>query len=270
MPLTHNIMLSAEVEPFTSKFMISSILKRLLTQQNVAQKISCEEYIQRNSTLYSCGCPADFFCFLLEGCVEVEIGKDGLKFESRSFSYFGAQALLQDKDKPDRGVAQALDKPDRGVFIPDFTARPLTDCLVLIVTQDQYMAARRASLFDGGRSSVIDGGCVVDGSSMGGTIGRSEVFNREWAKAGMLDLNKHQKKNASIFQLLSRHSESTASASGGQARGSPDQVRLLPLNGGSGSSSNSSGAGTPIAIRLDLEDMEPHSEPNSEPKTSSC
>lgn len=243
-------LLSAEVEPFTSKYMISSVLKRLLTQKNVAQKISCEEYIRRNSTLYSCGCPADFFCFVLEGCIEVEIGKDGLKFESRSFSYFGAQALLLDKDQPDHGV-----------YRPDFTARPLSDCLVLIVTQDQYLAARRASLFDGGRSSFVDGGSVVDGSSMGGTIGRSEVFNREWAKAGMLNLNKPQKKSSSIFQVLSRHSESTP---GGHGRRSPDQVRLLPLNGGSDSSNNSSGAGTPVAIRLDLEDGE---EAHSEPKT---
>ena len=179
----------------------------------------------------------------------MEIGKDGLKFESRSFSYFGAQALLLDKDKPDRGL-----------YKPDFTARPLTDCLVLIITQDQYLAARKASQFDGGRSSATDGGGIVDSSNMSGTIGRSEVFNREWAKAGMLDLNKPQKKSSSIFQLLSRHSESAT------GRGSPDQVRLLPLNG-EGDSSNSSEAGTPVAIKMDFEDREEHSEPND---TSSC
>lgn len=39
------------------------------------------------------GKPADFFLLILEGRVEVTIGREGLVFESGPFSHFGSQAL---------------------------------------------------------------------------------------------------------------------------------------------------------------------------------
>lgn len=39
--------------------------------------------------------PADYFVLILEGRVEVTVGRENLIFESGPFTYFGKQALMQ-------------------------------------------------------------------------------------------------------------------------------------------------------------------------------
>lgn len=188
--------------------MTRPILKRLLMQQNIVQKISCDEYKQKNLTLYSSGSPANFFCLVLEGCVEVEIGKDNLKFESRAFSYFGAQALVL-----------AMNSPG-SEYRADFTAQPLTDCLVIIITQAQYMAARKASLFDGGKTgNSLNPPDPGAGGGAGATNGnKSDVFSAEWAKAETVNLSTSQTKGSFLgFLKPLRQTQSK----------SPDQMHLL-------------------------------------------
>lgn len=222
-----------EIEPFTPKFMSSLILKRLLTQSNIVKNISYEAYKRKNLTLYSMGCPANFFCLILEGCVEVEIGKDGLKFESRSFSYFGAQTLL---------LCVARPSPD-AEYKPDFTARPASDCLAVIITQAQYMAARRASVFEGGRNSRLGSG------GSGGTMGKNDVFSTEWAKAEALDSssNKGSAASSSFFQ---RSFLSPRPNNLGLQQASEDRVHLLSHHGSGSSSASSSGGASPAGIRM--------------------
>lgn len=41
------------------------------------------------------GKPSDYFVLILEGRVEVTVGKENLMFESGPFTYFGTQALMQ-------------------------------------------------------------------------------------------------------------------------------------------------------------------------------
>lgn len=219
------IFLLAEVEPFTSKFMSSSILKRLLTQQNIVQNISHEEHNRKNLTLYSVGAAATFFCLVLEGRVEVEIGNDKLKFESRAFSYFGARALIF--------ARESLGADYRA----DFTARPLTDCLLVIITQGQYMAARRASVFEEAKTDS----CTLPIAGVS-SARKSDIFSTEWAKAETIDLSTSRTRG-SLFQLpgfLSKQSKS------------PDQLRLLEREE---SDSGSSGRASPVEVRVELGDM---------------
>ena len=41
------------------------------------------------------GKPVDFFVLILEGRVEVTVGRENLVFESGPFTHFGTQALMQ-------------------------------------------------------------------------------------------------------------------------------------------------------------------------------
>lgn len=225
----------AEVEPFTSKFMTSSVLKRLLTQQNIVQKISYEEYKRKNLTLYSTGSSATFFCLVLEGCVEVEIGKDKLKFESRAFSYFGAQALM---------FARESHGPD---YKADFTARPLTDCLLVIINQGQYMAARRASVFEEGKAGPWNPPDHGGGSSST-SGGKNDVFSTEWAKAEALDLSASRSKGSSSFFQLGFQS----------GKKSSDKLHLLAPDDDDddGSGHSSSGRESPVDIKLEMGDRQ--------------
>lgn len=45
--------------------------------------------------IYQKGKPADYFVLILEGRVEVQVGRESLVFESGPFTYFGIQALAQ-------------------------------------------------------------------------------------------------------------------------------------------------------------------------------
>lgn len=47
------------------------------------------------SVIYQQGKPVDYFVLILEGRVEVTVGRENLVFESGPFTYFGSQALHQ-------------------------------------------------------------------------------------------------------------------------------------------------------------------------------
>ena len=228
-----NFFFLAEVDPFTSKYMKSPILKRLLMQQNIVQNISCEEYSRKDLALYSAGRPVTFFCLILEGCVEVEIGKDKLKFEGRAFSYFGDQALTVARDSPG------------SEYRADFTVRPIVDCILVIISQAQYMAACRASVFEGEKASTFNPPDPGGGGSVPGG-GKNDVFGAEWAKAETLNVSNSRSKG-SFFQLgfLSKGSKSPVKSS--------EEMQLLPRND-SDSSLSSSGRESPTEVRVEVED----------------
>lgn len=45
--------------------------------------------------IYEQSKPADYFVLVLEGRVEVQIGREKIMFEAGPFTYFGTQALVQ-------------------------------------------------------------------------------------------------------------------------------------------------------------------------------
>ncbi len=96
------------------------------------------------------------------------IGKDQLEFETRSFSHFGAEALLVSSGSPTPGA----------LYFPDYTVRPTTDCQVLIITRSQYLAACKATKFEQEKH-------LLEGSR---NESKSDVFAREWERAETRDL----------------------------------------------------------------------------------
>lgn len=84
------------MEPFQSNMISETILKRLLKQDIVCHiKKNKEWRTDPVTVIYSQGKPVDYFVIILEGRVEVTVGKENLVFEGGPFTYFGTQALVQ-------------------------------------------------------------------------------------------------------------------------------------------------------------------------------
>lgn len=87
---------STAVDAFKSDIVSETILRRLLNQ-DVMQQIRSKgkEKDDPSMIIYQQGKPADYFVLILEGRVEVTVGRESLIFESGPFTYFGTQALVQ-------------------------------------------------------------------------------------------------------------------------------------------------------------------------------
>nr|KAF6303569.1 cyclin and CBS domain divalent metal cation transport mediator 2 [Myotis myotis] len=84
-----------EVEAFSPSQMSEKILLRLLKHPNVIQELKYDEKNKKAPEyyLYQRNKPVDYFVLILQGKVEVEAGKEGMKFEASAFSYYGVMAL---------------------------------------------------------------------------------------------------------------------------------------------------------------------------------
>ncbi|XP_051507199.1 metal transporter CNNM2a isoform X1 [Myxocyprinus asiaticus] len=87
--------LATEVESFSSAQMSEKILLRLLKHPNVIQELKYDDKNKKMSEhyLFHRNKPVDYFILILQGKVEVEAGKEGMKFEAGAFSYYGVLAL---------------------------------------------------------------------------------------------------------------------------------------------------------------------------------
>ncbi|XP_057698742.1 metal transporter CNNM2 isoform X2 [Corythoichthys intestinalis] len=87
--------LATEVDLFAPPQMSEKILLRLLKHPNVIQELKYDEKIKRapEHYLFHRNRPVDYFILILQGKVEVEAGKEGMKFEAGPFSFYGMMAL---------------------------------------------------------------------------------------------------------------------------------------------------------------------------------
>lgn len=65
--------------------------------QDIIHNIKCKGKDKHDPSMiiYQQGKPVDHFVLILEGRVEVQVGRENLLFESGPFTYFGIQALAQ-------------------------------------------------------------------------------------------------------------------------------------------------------------------------------
>ncbi|XP_065152703.1 metal transporter CNNM2a [Paramisgurnus dabryanus] len=87
--------LATEVESFGPAQMSEKILLRLLKHPNVIQELKYDDKNKKMSEhyLFHRSKPVDYFILILQGKVEVEAGKEGMKFEAGAFSYYGVLSL---------------------------------------------------------------------------------------------------------------------------------------------------------------------------------
>lgn len=89
------------MEPFTSRFISSHILVRLLNVQFYHEFEYDENGTKETSTtyIYEYGKPADYFVLILNGQAELMTGKEKIVSEVGPFSYFGVSALYVSSDE---------------------------------------------------------------------------------------------------------------------------------------------------------------------------
>jgi hypothetical protein len=91
--------LLASIEPFKNEFLAKVVLEKLLTM-DIYREIKLKSASKLNNSddeliLVRKGKPINYFILIIEGRVEVNIGREELMFESGPFSYFGIQTLSQ-------------------------------------------------------------------------------------------------------------------------------------------------------------------------------
>lgn len=179
------------MEAFSDKHISKSVLKKLL-QKDIARDIAQQDAESGDLYLYKSGVVANYFVLLLEGCVEVTIGREGMSFEGRAFSYYGHQVLVDAYG----GTGSQ--------YHPDFSVRPLTACVILIVTFNQYVAALKATSFElERRGSAPGGGGPLPPTAGGATpTSATDHFLSEWQKAVSEDHNTEGSKLATIIGVL--------------------------------------------------------------------
>ena len=228
------------------------MLKRLL-DQDIVRLLSCDDYARDDHALYSAGSPASFFTLIVEGCVQVTIGSDGMEFQSRSFSHFGTQALLN-----------ALEDPP-AEYIPDYTVRPTMDCLVVIITQRQYTAARNATLFGKEKKMEDEGGDGGAGGECGEgsgalhrtwdrrSVDKADVFKQEWEMAETHDLQNSLTTKSGLTPIARLFKKKSNS----KHTGNSDRRGLLTMSSSESEagSSDSSGSGKErVQVHVSLEE----------------
>ncbi|XP_061601636.1 metal transporter CNNM1 isoform X2 [Cololabis saira] len=162
---THRF-LATEVEPFRSCHLSDKILLRLIKHPSVVQepKFNPKNKHAPQHYLYQRNKPVDYFILILQGRVEVEIGKEALRFENGAFSYYGMPALIPPLHTARRYSSRGsgLNQSDSllsggsmgqltlggGVYLPDYSVRQLTDLQIIKITRNHYQNALTATRMD--------------------------------------------------------------------------------------------------------------------------
>ncbi|XP_007910117.2 metal transporter CNNM2 [Callorhinchus milii] len=165
--------LSTEISHFSPSQMSEKILLRLLKHPEVIHEIKFDESNKRapEHYLYTRSKPVDYFALILQGKVEVEAGREDMKFETGPFSFYGTMALTTFLDTRSISHVSGLNRsisvshPDHSdslstvgssisqinpavVYVPDFSVRALSDLQFVKVTRQQYQNGLKASKLD--------------------------------------------------------------------------------------------------------------------------
>ncbi|KAK0680197.1 CNNM4 protein, partial [Pygoscelis papua] len=170
--------LSTEVTLFTPNFISEKILLRLLKYSDVIQELKFDEENKKSPRhfLYCKNKAADYFILILQGKVEVEAGKECMKFEAGAFSYYGVMALSPSPgseirspshvsslnrsaslsyhersdsvSSPVSGSNNQLNAGTGAQYVADFSVRALTDLQFVKITRQEYQNGLTASRMD--------------------------------------------------------------------------------------------------------------------------
>ncbi|XP_062869916.1 metal transporter CNNM3 [Trichomycterus rosablanca] len=153
---THRF-LSREVEHFSPQRVSEKVLFHLLRHPSVNQEVKFDpsNRLSPDHYIYTRNHPVDYFILLLQGRVEVEIGKEGLKFENGAFTYYGVSALtapssvhqspVSTQHRSPKDAFELGEATSPSSYCPDYTVRALTDLQLIRVTRLQYLNALMAS-----------------------------------------------------------------------------------------------------------------------------
>ncbi|RVE44499.1 hypothetical protein evm_010828 [Chilo suppressalis] len=154
--------LATSVDAFRPDTVSETVLRRLL-RQDVIQHIKLKGKTKKDLStfVYQQGKAVDYFVLILEGRVEVTVGRENLVFEAGPFTYFGVQALTQNIGVAESPTPSAMgslqninvDAMLRHSFVPDYSVRATSELFYLTVKRSLYLAAKRATLMEKGALS---------------------------------------------------------------------------------------------------------------------
>lgn len=168
--------LSTEVTLFTPNFISEKILLRLLKYSDVIQELKFDEENKKSPHhfLYTKNKAADYFILILQGKVEVEAGKECMKFEAGAFSYYGVMAISPPPVSETRSPSHvsglnrsaslschersdSVSSPVGGSnnqlsavtpYVADFSVRALSDLQFVKITRQEYQNGLTTSRMD--------------------------------------------------------------------------------------------------------------------------
>ncbi|KAK1125651.1 hypothetical protein K0M31_005209 [Melipona bicolor] len=163
--------LSTTVDAFKPDTISETILRRLLKQDIIYHiKVKSREKARNDpaAIIYQQGKAVDYFVLILEGRVEVTVGKENMMFESGPFTYFGSQALTVNvgiAESPTNTNPQTvgsiqsinLDSMLRYTFVPDYTVRAVSEVFYVKIKRSLYLAAKRATLLERSQKDSLPG-----------------------------------------------------------------------------------------------------------------
>uniref|UniRef100_A0A665VMF5 Metal transporter n=1 Tax=Echeneis naucrates TaxID=173247 RepID=A0A665VMF5_ECHNA len=161
---THRF-LATEVELFRPCHLSEKILLRLIKHPSVVLELKFNPKNKHASQhyLFQRNKPVDYFVLILQGRVEVEIGKEALRFENGAFSYYGMPALvptlpigkfssrgssLNQSDSLLSGGSVGQLTTGGGIYLPDYSVRQLTDLQIIKISRNHYQNALTATRMD--------------------------------------------------------------------------------------------------------------------------
>ncbi|KAL4231606.1 Metal transporter cnnm2 [Mactra antiquata] len=150
------------LEPFSDRYISETVLRKLI-KQNIVVELNPQH--NESHYIYKEGTPCDYFVLILQGHVEVQIGKESLSFQGGPFAYYGVNALAVNEKvlAPSSNTDSIYVKNEP--YIPDFTVKA-TECLLFLrIKRPHYIVARRATLM---------------GRSQQNNMKEDEAFNKEW------------------------------------------------------------------------------------------
>ncbi|XP_053320618.1 metal transporter CNNM4 [Spea bombifrons] len=194
--------LSTEVPLFAPSLISEKTLLRLLKYPDVVQELHFNDSDKKASEhyLYQRNKTADYFILVLQGKVEVEAGKENMKFESGAFSYYGVMAMTTptaaELRSPshvgslNRSTSLSHERSDsisstisgsntqlspQVQYMADFSVRAISDLQFVKITREQYQGALMSSRMDSSPQSPDGGTRKPDGT----LSDRSEVLDDE-------------------------------------------------------------------------------------------
>ena len=149
--------LTTSVRPFSPENFSQQVLQKLLSM-DVYREVKLrtlrpgEVREETEGVLMNVGVQCDFFILIIEGRVEITIGKEQKVFQEGPFSCFGEQMLIQELTRSqtlnslsasDRSLASVASR--HGAWFPDYKLRAVTDVVYLKIRKSIYQLAIKAN-----------------------------------------------------------------------------------------------------------------------------